>query len=173
MAHNGRPNRNETFGSVSAPAHARPTKTSLKLLGFTFDHTRTNGITILPELQILHPALVFTEVIRFGPQLFMPLALAGSRLSQSSRNVSRMALKELGFHPVEPAFSRFRLSWIQEVGGVTQMLGGMVIINGLQRVIKMQLDQVPNPRRAIAYGLGIIVLLPSSLLGCGPQLLSK
>src|SRR5512147_1683472 len=109
MAHNRCPNRDKTFCARSAPAHPRSTKAGLKLLGFTFDHARANGITILSKFQILHPSLVLTEVIGFGTQVFVPLGLARSRLGQGRRNMNGMTLEELSFHPVEPALSRFRL----------------------------------------------------------------
>ena len=61
--------------------------------------------------------------------------------------------------PVEPALGGGRVGRIEQFSRFVQVFGGVIVVNGLQTVIEVAIDQVPNPGGTIANSLGVIVLL--------------
>jgi len=82
---------------------------------------------------------MFSEVVRFSPQLFMALGVTAGGESQRGGDLVSVTLKQERFRLVEPPLSSLRIGWIEQVCGGTQMVSGMVVVQGLLAIKKMKM----------------------------------
>src|SRR5579863_136910 len=122
LAKDGRPQDNHPVKGRTRPAHAGASQALFELLDATFDATRANRQAIRSELDILHAAGVFTEVIAPGIQT-VALELFKDQVD--------FAFEQQRLEVLRPAQGGGRVISKTSLSGLSQMLAGMKPIDNL------------------------------------------
>src|ERR1700674_5983500 len=138
--------------SPDGPEHARLFETRADYcLASSFDHTRANKQMLAAKLGIAHTLCISFEVICLGANLLGHLRIGGFDGPQRANHVFDFpAIQKALLVDLHPGFLLSFVIRVQLARDLPKMLAGVVEIDNLNGVGKMQGHKIPNPFGAVA-----------------------